>query len=299
MYERANKKFFERPQVAKRYRNIEAMLVDPRMELRQIVAKTPPAGRVRPLAYGVYDEPTSLTDPKTEVITSGSVCLIGGAAGSEYGGDTIGILAVDSQAGEMRTFFTSGKFYLPLDHLGDAGASPARVAASAKGSLGGKKAYWLVDLGMVTDQVPAGGGEKYLEIGRFHHDNEGAKPTGIHWGNIFAIVDLEPAHQDAVEPPSEAAISWSATTALFPAVSEVAGLSVDFEVNANSSDPWKEPVVTTVIDAAGTNVSKTGQEFSHTFASAATYTVDITVDGTTYNYEVVVSAGAAPTIALA
>lgn len=144
---------FERPAAAKNYRSARHLLGDPRPELfkkQQVVL--PAAGKIRPLSYNIYDESTSSHDPKSNVICSGNVILMGNSATDKY---YIGILASDGIAGEKQTVYTSGKWFLPLDWKGDSTASPARVAASDKQQLAGKMAYYLPTLGLVTDQVPA------------------------------------------------------------------------------------------------------------------------------------------------
>lgn len=300
-YNQVYRKYYERPYRAGRYRNIEAMKIDAKgdqFETMNVVL--PPAGQIRSIAFGVYDEATNKPNPATNVITSGTVVLIGAAS---YGGDIIGVTTVDGVAGDKVTAFTKGTFFFPLDYMGDSGATPARVAASALGSLNGKKAYWLRDLGLMTNQKPASGGQAYLEVGRFVDVSQERQPEGCCWAHKFAAVAIEPIPgQTAITAPTSASIAHAGTIDVFPSVSSFGGLTVDFTVNASNSDPWIEYAdsdISTNIDNAGDDVTVTGNEFSYTFSTAGTYTIDITVGGSTFNYEVVVHATNAPTIALA
>lgn len=298
-YTRTNRKYFERPRVAKRYRNVEAMMIDSRGDLleRENV-DVPAAGKIRAIAFGVYDEPGNKPDPQTNVITSGTVVMIGGTSSAR---DRIGVLSQDCIEGDVVPAYTSGTFFFPLDYKGDAAASPARVAASELGSLNGKIAYWLRDLGKVTDQKPASGGQAYLAIGTFVDVSAERQPEGCYWDHKFAAVKLQYIYgQTGIAEPSAASIAHTAGIDVFPSVSSFGGLTVDFTVNASSTDPEKVYVdseISTVLDAAGANVTKTGNQFSYTFGTAGTKTVDITVGGTTFNYEVVVHATNAPSIA--
>lgn len=293
-YARKNRKYFTRNAKAARYRNVEAMMADDRFNyLSKELVTLPAAGSIRPIAFGVYDEASSDFDFQTNVICSGTPILIGAASG---GGIRIGITASDGVVGQKVTAYTSGKFFLPLDWAGDAGASPARIKASDPGALAGKVAYYLKDLGLVTDQLPAAAGS-YLQIGTFVDHGTLRTPENLYGWHSFGLVDLVYVpNQTAVTLPTAAAIAHTGSVTVFPTVSTFGGLTVDFYINAVNSDPWTEYLdadVSTLLSGATT---KTGRIFSHTFATAATHTVAITVGGTTFNYQVVTSATLPPVL---
>lgn len=296
-----SRKHYVRPANAKKYRTVESMLADPRPNLNKQRTIIPDAGIIRPNAFGTYTEASSEHNPVSDVVCSGAVLLMGSASN---GGHYIGITDNDAAPGDEVTAYTEGKFYLPLDWAGDSGATPARVAASDKGSLAGKAAYWLKDLGLITDKLPASGGEDYLHVGEFYEDSAALKPEGIGWGHVHALVDVRPADlpANAVTAPSDGAISHVGSYAVFAEVSSFAGLTVDFFLKGFNSDPGvkiKPSDFSTVIDAAGTNDTKTEDIFSFTFASNGSYTVDVTIGGTTFNFSVTVNSAAVPTIARA
>lgn len=297
-YENRSRKHYVRPANAKKYRSVELMLADPRPNLNKQRTIVPDAGIIRPNAFGTYTEASSESNPVEDVVCSGAVLLMGSASN---GGYYIGITDNDAAPGDDVMAYTEGKFYLPLDWAGDAGATPARVAASSKGSLSGKAAYWLKDLGLITDQLPASGGEDYIQVGEFYEDTAEVKPEGIRWGHVHAMVDVRQADvvANSVAAPADGAISHSGSYAVFAEVSSFAGLTVDFFLKGVNSDPGtliKSADFASVVDVGGTNTAKTGDTFSHTFASAAAYDVDVTIGGTTFSFEVTVSASAAPVI---
>lgn len=287
-----------RPANAKKYRTVETMLADPRPNLNKQRTIIPDAGIIRPNAFGTYTEASSQSNPVEDVVCSGAVLLMGAASN---GGYYIGITDNDAAPGDDVMVYTEGKFYLPLDWSGDSGASPVRVAASPKGSLAGKPAYWLKDLGMVTDQVPAGGGEDYLHVGEFYEDTAEVKPEGIRWGQAFAMVDIRQADvvANAVTAPADGAISHSGAYAVFAEVSSFVGLTVDFFLKGVNSDPGvmiQSEDFASVVDVGGTDTAKAGDTFSHTFASAGAYDVNVVIGGTTFSFEVTVATNAAPVI---
>ena len=375
-YANKSRKHYVRPAQALLYRSIETMKADARIDLNKESVVVPDAGIIRPNAFGTYDEASSQHDAVSDVVCSGAPLLMGGPG---TGGYYLGITANDAAPGDRVDVFTEGKFYLPLDWLGDADATPVRLAASDKGSLVGKPAYWLKDLGLVTDKLPAavessdeitltssqttvnsasitwdttGRGLKvymvgaasgtpdktlltlgtdytitdnntielesgatandklyiesvvqlhHLHIGEFVEDSAEVKPEGIRWGHAFALVNLRRADSpaNAVAAPADGAISHSGSYAVFASVSSRGGLTVDFYLSATNSDPNVEISASdfsTVVDSAGLNVTKTGDLFSYTFASANTFTVDVTIGGTTFNFEVTTHATNAPVI---
>ncbi len=257
----------------------------------------PAAGALRPFAFGTYDEASSQHNPATNVVCSGAVLLLGAASN---GGYYIGITEYDAVAGEMVSVITEGEFFLPVDWAGDAGATPARVAASAKKDLAGRPAYWLKDLGLVTDKKPASGGQAHIQIGEFVYDSSELKPSGIFHGQIWAAVQIRKADvvANAVTVPTTASITHTGAYAVFAEVSSRIGLGVDFFITALNSDPNVQ-ILSSDISSLAESSTYVGDTFSHTFASAGSKTVAITVGGTTVNFTVVVSTTAAPTIALA
>ena len=366
---------FERPAAAKNYRSARHLLGDPRPELfkkQQVVL--PAAGKIRPLSYNIYDESTSSHDPKTNVICSGNVILMGNSATDKY---YIGILASDGIAGEKQTVYTSGKWFLPLDWKGDSTATPARVAASDKQQLAGKMAYYLPTLGLVTDQVPAatvssdlitltsaqttvnsasitwettGQGLKvymegaasgtpdrvlltlgvdytitdnntielesgatandklyiesvvqleHLKIGEFCDEGGHPKPV-IPYGLAWALVDIRPIDQEGVAEPAAAAISFTPEYAVFPEVANSnKGLKATILVNPQASNPneaIEETDITWVYDTNGTPISGTGSIITLTTPSAQTETLDITVKGTTFNFNLTTSTSVGPVL---
>jgi len=300
-YANKSRKHYVRPANAKKYRSVEQMLADPRPNMNKQRTIIPDAGIIRPNAFGTFTEASSEHDPVSDVVCSGAVLLMGAASN---GGYYIGITDNDAAPGDDVSVYTEGKFYLPMDWQGDSGASPARVSASDKGSLAGKPAYWLKDLGLVTDQAPAGGGEDYIQVGEFYEDSADLKPEGILWGQVFGLVDVRQADvvASAVTAPADGAIAHAGSYAVFAEVSSFSGLTVDFFLRGLNSDPSvliKPANFATVIDAAGTNTAKGGDLFTFTFASNGSYTVDVTIGGTTFNFSVTVNSAAVPTIARA
>lgn len=294
MYQNKKRKHYVRPGQALRFRSVESMLIDDRLDLPKQSVILPAAGKIRPFAFGTFNEATSEHDAVQDVVCSGAVLLLGAVSD---GGYYLGITDHDAAAGERVSCFTEGKFYLPLDWAGDSGATPARVAASSKGSLAGKPAYWLKDLGMITDQVPDGAGEDYLHVGEFYEDSSELKPDGIQHGDVWAAVSVRMADAvaNAVTVPTEAAIAHTGAYSIFVEPSSYIGLTADLFITALNTDPNIEinsQDISTVI-AGGSAV--VGDAISYT-GTAGAKTVAVTVGGTTMNFTLTLSASAAPTL---
>ena len=158
----AYKENYIRPASASGYQSFARVKVgDVNNVNRRVPFVIPASNKIGPAAFANYAEVAVSKGNKPLVICSGYPFMFG----TETGGDKLGILVKDAVPAERVMLETEGVFYMPYDYLGDSGATPARVAATTGSDLSGRPAYWMPTIGMITDKIPASGGQVYLEVG--------------------------------------------------------------------------------------------------------------------------------------
>lgn len=270
---------------------------------KRVVAKTPASTVIGPAKWANYAEVATSKNAKPSVICSGYPIVFGGSTAVK--GDKVGIATKDFVAGERIALDVEGLFYMQFDYLGDAGASPERVAGSKTTDLSGQPAYWMPTLGLVTNQAPAGGGQVYLEIGYFQGTPE-AKPNGIDAGIYWAKVHLtNHVNQAEITLTSTSPATASNLIDAFASVEFETGdtLTVDIVTDAFFNNPnyaVKDSEISWVIDTGGTPVTLTGRRINYTgTAGTKACTLDITSNGVTMTqktFNLVLHATNAPTL---
>lgn len=290
-YETNLKRQYNRPKSAENFVNFGKVAIGYKKNAREEEAVLPAAGVLRPLSFRYYAENDSTRNPESMVFCSGNAFILDGKR--------LGILKHDEVPGNAATFITEGLFLLPLDT--DATEFAAHTASDLTG-LNGQTAYYIAELGKVSNQAVQAGFTGF-PIGYFKYNAEFQDHVPMS-GLWHAPVYLDPSYQmsnTAIALPADATVASTAQIFATPAVSDFVGLSQDFTViaqNTNPNDPVYPQNITWVID--GTTYTGAGWKISHAFASAGTGkagSVTITTAaGTTktVNFTLDVSAGAAP-----
>lgn len=225
-------KKYMRPALAQNYVNYDRVSIggdfQQRMEERAVV---PPLLQIRPLEYNWYAEVQTTLDAKPEVVCSGTPILLGGTA---FGGNRIGIMKHDAVPGETVAVVTTGRHYLGLNYDGALGG-----AASNTTNLRGKPAYYIIELGKVSDQAPAGPYTGF-QCGVFGDIVE-EKPFVPMSGIWFAEVILSPFYDaTALAAPAAAAnADFTPTISIDVKVAAptTVGYSQTFEARVWSNNP--------------------------------------------------------------
>jgi len=279
--------------------------------LDTVVLQGLPKGMQRPFKYSFYKEDGPGGAPC--VITSGTIRLFGGSASEEVGsGSKIAIALHDHQPNEQTVWATSGVWRV-------------QVNIDNPPISKGMTAYYIAETGLFTAS-PIGGGTTRIQVGNFTSGVSLAPELGMSSGTFWALVQL---NQDSNNPSIAAPTVLSCTCdeacdiVIMPTVTAQTGLAVDFAANAWSGNP-EIPVGAIEWNFSGNqtgglyNVEATGENVSHIFPTAGTYTVRVTafsdlsngspcctpVDGTTepcckaYEISVVVTAQSARVISV-
>lgn len=279
--------------------------------LDTVVLQGLPKGMQRPFKYSFYKEDGPGGAPC--VITSGTIRLFGGSASEEVGsGSKIAIALHDHQPNEQTVWATSGVWRV-------------QVNIDNPPISKGMTAYYIAETGLFTAS-PIGGGTTRIQVGNFTSGVSLAPELGMTSGTFWALVQL---NQDSNNPSIAAPTVLSCTCdeacdiVIMPTVTAQTGLAVDFAANAWSGNP-EIPVGAIEWNFSGNqtgglyNVEATGENVSHIFPTAGTYTVRVTafsdlsngspcctpVDGTTepcckaYEISVVVTAQSARVISV-
>ena len=258
MYDTNLKRGYTRPKSAENYINFGKVAIGYKKDAREEEAVLPAEGVLRPLSYRYYSENDTTVNPEPRVFCSGNAFILDGKR--------LGILKHDEVPGRAASFITEGLFLLPLDTDPTEGA--AHTASSLSG-LNGKTAYYIAELGKVSDQA-INGGLTGFPIGYFKYSTEFQDHVPMS-GLWHAPVYLDPSYQlnnTAIALPAAATVASVASIGHVLEASAFVGLTQKFYLQAQNTDP-NDPVypqnITWVID--GTTYTGAGWTLTHTFAA--------------------------------
>lgn len=291
MYETNLRRQYNRPVSAQNYVNFGKVAIGYKKDAREEEIVLPAAGVLRPLSFRYYAENDNTRNPESMVFCSGNVFIVAGKR--------LGVLKHDEIPGNAATVITEGLFLLPLDT--DATEFAAHTASSLTG-LNGKTAYYIAELGKVSDQAIQAGFTGF-PVGYFKYDGQFQDYVPMS-GLWHAPVYIDPSYEmtnTAISNPAAATVASTAEIFATPAVSDFVGLSQNFTViaqNTNPNDPVAPQNISWVIDSVP--YPNAGFKITHTFSAAGagkTGSVTVTTSGgttKTVNFTLTVSASAAP-----